>query len=87
MKKRHLLFFAALIIGIACAAYLLKDRFFGNSDNLELPEPEEDIFDQEIPEFRDISGTESVAREEKPHHRVRRGYIRLKLHERESEEY
>ena len=74
MKKRHLLLFAALVIGIVCAAYLLKDRLFGKSEDLELPEPEEDIFEQEIPEFRDVSGAESASREEKPHHRVRRGY-------------
>lgn len=85
MKKRYLLLTAALVIGIFGVCYLFRDKL----NNL-LPgrkgysEPEDDIFDDfpEDSEDQIPAEEETYLKEGKP----RRGYIRLKFHERTPEE-
>lgn len=84
MKKSTVALLIAFILGCVAFLYFGRDLLRSLlSREKEEAIPEEDIFSDEDPESRLVEfPAEPEAREEKSQDRVRRGYIRLKFHER-----
>lgn len=84
MKKTKIAAIIALIIGIAALIFVLRSlitRLLAGGK--EEAFPEEDIFQEPDPDSRLVEfPAEPEAKEEKSQDRARRGYIRLKFHDR-----